>query len=125
MLSTISSPTDQEKDSGTFSDQLQPVQKSCAFVLADSCHSLPPRSLDSSHVSPTAETGEDAHRREKHVNRKGAGAGNHSLWVNVSQLAGRSAKQVQQINMSPQRSNWTVRVHKQKIKIPGLHKVLG
>lgn len=122
-LSTISSHTDQEQESGTFSDQLQSMHKSYASVLADSCPSLPPRSLDSSRVLPTAETGEDARRKEKRVRRKSAGTGNHTQWVNVSHSAGRSAKQVQQMSTNLQLSDRTV--HKQKIKIPGLRKVWG
>ena len=126
VLSTFSSRTDQEQESGAVCDQLQCVQKSYASVLAESPPSLPPRLPGSSRVSLTAETGEDARRREKHVRRKSAGAGNRTQWVNVSQLADRSAKQVQQKSLNPQLSDRPVQqVHKQKIKIPGLRKVWG
>ena len=121
VLSTISSHTDQEQESGIFSDQIEPVPMSYASVLANSAPSLPPRSLGSSRVLPTAEMGENACGREKRVSRKSAGVGTHTQWVNVSHLAGRSAKQVQQMSTNPQLSN----THKQKIKISGLRKVWG
>ena len=124
-LSTISAHIDQEKDSGTISHQLHSVPKSYASVLTDGTSSLPPRVQGSDHVLSTTEIGEGARGRKNRVKRKSAGAGNHTQWVNVSHLAGRSAKQVQQKSTNPQLSNKSFQVHKQKIKISGLRKVWG
>ena len=64
-LPTIFAHPDQHGESGRGSVQLQTVPKRYAAVTADGAPSLPPRSLDSTRVSYTAETGEDARGRKK------------------------------------------------------------